>query len=119
MIKMYDYSDCTIDEIIAEEDFERRLRKAITRQSKAGRHYAHCTKVKKIVEHIKENLRAARPYPLKRAQDYIENYKVYPEVRPYAPQVMAKMEQTKVSPQEVRIEMCARLRRVMESVHSR
>ena len=116
---MYDYDDCVIDEIISEEAFERRLKKASTRQSKAGRHYVHCSTVKRIIKYIEENLKADRPYPLKSVRDYIDNYKTYPEVRPYAPQVMAKIKQTKVSPQRTRIEMCARLKKVMENVQGR
>ena len=116
---MYDNGDCTKDEIIAEEAFERKLKKASTLQARVGRHYAHCSKLKKIMKHIEGNLKANRPYPLKRIGDYIENYKDYPEVRPYAPQVIAKITQTKVSPQRVRIEMCARLKRVMERFQGR
>ena len=111
--------DSAIDEIIAEEAFERRIQKASTLQSKAGRRSAYSMKVRKIIQNIEKNLKADRPYPLKRVGDYIENYKDYPEVRPYAPQVIAKIEQTKVSSQKARIEMCARLKNVMQNFKGR
>ena len=111
--------DNVIDEIIAEEAFEHRLQKASTLRSKAGRRSVHCMKVKKIIQNIERNLKANRPYPLDRVGDYIENYKNYPEVRPYAPQVVAKIGQTKVSAQRTRIEMCARLKNVMQNFQGR
>ena len=116
---MYDNSKCTIGEIIAEEAFERKLQKASSLQAKENRQYAYHSKVKKIIKRIEENLKANRPYPLKRVEYYIDNYKNYPEVRSYAPQVIAKIGQTKVSSQSVRIEMCARLKRVMERFQGR
>ena len=116
---MYDDGECAIDEIIAEEAFERRLQQASTRQSMAGRHYVRSVKIKKIIQNIERNLKADRPYPLNRIRDFIENYKNYPEVRPYAPKVVAKIEQTKVSPQRTRIEMSARLKNVMQNFQGR
>ena len=98
---------------------ERRLQKASTLRSKAGRRSMYCMKVRKIIQNIERNLKAGRPYPLDRIAVYIENYKNYPEVRPYAPQVMAKIGQTKVSAQRTRIEMCARLKNVIQNFQGR
>ena len=108
-------TDSTIDDIIAEEQFERSMRHRMTVQYKNGVHVSRVSKVRQIQANIERNLKKKGPYPLDRLETFIENYEKYPEVRPFAQQVLPKVIEGE-SIKQKRLDAYNRLRRLMREM---
>ena len=88
---MEEYSESTIDEIIAEEQLEKECRHILSQRAQLGRNLSRRVKINQIIENIKHNLDKEGPYNMQRARIFIENCELYPEVRKYAPAVLTKI----------------------------
>lgn len=103
-----------IDQIIEEEHFERECSIRTSKRSQNFRLLLRKRKVQEMIKNIKRNLDASIPYPIDRGRKYIENYTDYPEVRPYASQVLAKLSDAKPISSKRRV-TCMHLQRLIQS----
>ena len=88
---MSSYFDSPVDDIAREMLWERAMRRKLTQKYKLGVNVSRVMKIRQILANIERNLRKKGPYPLDKARTFIANYETYPEVRPLAEKVSAKI----------------------------